>query len=96
LTQLGLDNGAGPKATAVGWPAHVLPGLLPPARPALPPMERRWRDLQDTLAAVMAQTMTAWSEAVGAISPTYANAPWQSLTGCAYFIQAVETVQQGL
>jgi hypothetical protein len=25
-----LDNGAGPKATAVRWPSHVVPGFLPP------------------------------------------------------------------
>jgi transposase len=42
-----LDNGAFHKAHALQWPAHVVPGFLPPYSPELNPIARLWRDLKD-------------------------------------------------
>ena len=93
---LGLDHGAGHKATAVRWPSHVVPVFLPPSSPALTPMERLWRDRKDQLADGPAKTITALSDAMGAIIPRYAPATLHSLTRFTYFVQAVETVQKAL
>jgi hypothetical protein len=89
-----LDNGAVHTAQAVQWPSHVVPLFLPPYSPALKPIARLWRDLKDTLADVVPQTIEALSEAVGAIMQGYSDAILQSLTGFAYFVRAVETARK--
>ena len=71
-----------------------VPLFLPPYRPALKPLARRWRDRKDTLADVVPQTIEALSEAVGAILQGYSDAILQSLTGLAYFVRAVETARK--
>lgn len=96
LHMLGLDNGAGHKATAVRWPSNVVPVFLPPSSPALHPIERLWRDLKEQLAAVPAKTIAALSDAMCAIIQRYSPAALHSLTSFTYFVPAVETVQQGL
>jgi transposase len=89
-----LDNGAFHKAKALQWPSNVVPLFLPPYSPELHPIERLWRDLKDKLAEVVAQTIEALSDAVCAIMQRYSDAILQSLTGFAYFVQAVETARQ--
>jgi transposase len=96
LNILVLDNGAGHKAKAIRWPSNVVPVFLPPYSPELNPIERLWRDLKDKLADVMAKTIAELSDAVCSIIQTYANATLQSLTGFAYFVQAVETTQKAI
>jgi hypothetical protein len=91
-----LDNGAGHTATAVRGPANVVPGWLPPSRPALHPMERLWRDRKAPLADVPTQTITALAAAVCAVIQSYAPAPLHSLTSLTDVVQAVETVQKVL
>jgi hypothetical protein len=89
-----LDNGAFHKAKGVRWPSHVLPLFLPPYSPELHPMERVWRDLKDKLADLVSQTIEEVSDAVCAIVQGYSDAILQSLTGFAYFVQAVETARK--
>jgi transposase len=89
-----LDNGAFHKAKAVQWPSHVVPLFLPPYSPELNPMERLWRDLKDKLADMVSQTIDELSDAVCAIIQGYSDAILQSLTGFAYFVQAVDTARQ--
>ena len=96
LNMLVLDNGAGHKAKAIRWPANVVPVFLPPYSPELNPIERLWRDLKDKLADVPAKTLAALSDTMCAIIQHYSSATLQSLTSFAYFVQAVETVQQAL
>ncbi len=96
LHVLVLDNGAGHKAKAVRWPSNVVPVLLPPYSPELNPIERLWRDLKDKRADVPATTVAALSDAMCAIIQSYSPATLHSLTSFPYFVQAVETVQQGL
>jgi hypothetical protein len=86
-----LDNGAFHKAHALRWPTHVIPVFLPPYSPELNPIERLWRDLKDQLADDVAQTLDDLSETVGAIMQRYSPATLRSLTGFAYFVQAVDT-----
>jgi transposase len=89
-----LDNGAFHKAHALQWPAHVVPVFLPPYCPELNPIERLWRDLKDQLADRVAKTLDELSEAVGTLIQRYSPATLQSLTGFAYFVQAVETARK--
>jgi transposase len=96
LNLLVLDNGAGHKATAVRWPANVMPVFLPPYSPELNPMERLWRDLKDQLADISVQTIAALSDAMCAIIQRYSPATLHSLTSFPYFVHAVETVQKAL
>src|SRR5262245_28621397 len=96
LNLLVLDNGAGHTATAVRWPANVMPVFLPPSSPELNPIERLWRDRKDQLADVPAKTIAALSGAMGALIQHYSPATLHSLTSCTYFVQAVETVQKAL
>jgi putative transposase len=89
-----LDNGAFHKAKAVCWPSNVVPVFLPPYSPELNPIERLWRDLKDKLADLAIETIEQWSDAVCALIQCYAPALLQSLTGFAYFVQAVDTAQK--
>ncbi len=89
-----LDNGAFHKAKAVQWPSHVVPLFLPPYSPELNPLERVWRDLKDKLADRVLQTLEALSDAVCSIIQSYSDAVLQSLTGFAYFVQAVENARK--
>jgi hypothetical protein len=86
-----LDNGAFHKAKALQWPSNVVPIFLPPYSPELNPIERLWRDLKDQLADCMAKTLAELSEATGHILQSYSQTVLQSLTGYAYFVQAVAT-----
>jgi hypothetical protein len=90
-----LDNGAFHKAKAVQWPANVTPVFLPPYSPELNPIERLWRELKDKLADCTVQTLDALSAVSGQLLQSYAPTALQSLTGYAYFVQAVETALQG-
>jgi transposase len=89
-----LDNGAFHKAKAVQWPSNVVPLFLPPYSPELNPMERLWRDLKDKLADIVSQTIDELSDAVCSIIQSYSDALLKSLTGFAYFTQAVETARK--
>jgi hypothetical protein len=91
---LGLDHGAFHTATALPWPPNVATVPFPPYSPALKPMERLWRDLQDQLADTAAKTLDALSETVCHLIQNYAPAVLKSLTSFAYFVQAVQTALQ--
>jgi hypothetical protein len=87
-----LDNGAFHTAKTLRWPPNVTPVPLPPYSPELNPMERLWRDLKDQLADTVSKNLDALSDTVCRLIQSYAQAALKSLTGFAYFIQAVETV----
>jgi hypothetical protein len=57
-------------------------------------MERLWRDLQDQLADPAAQALDDLAITVCRLLQTYAPAALKSLTGVAYFVQAVQTALQ--
>jgi transposase len=88
-----LDNGAFHKAKVLQWPAHVVLVFLPPYSPELNPIERLWRDVKDKLADGVARTLDELSTLTGHILPNYAQAALQSLTGYAYFVEAVAAMQ---
>jgi hypothetical protein len=96
INVLGLDNGAGHKATAVRWPVNVMPVCLPPSSPALHPIARLWRDRKDKRSDIPGKTLEALSAAMGAIIQHSSHATLQSLTSFAYFVHAVEAVQKAL
>jgi transposase len=89
LNLLVLDNGAFHKAHALQWPSNVAPVFLPPYSPDLNPIERLWRELKAQLADAVAQSLDELSETVCRLLQHYAHAGLKSLTGCAYFVQAV-------
>jgi hypothetical protein len=91
-----LDNGAGHNATAVRWPANVVPVFLPPSSPERKPLARRWRDRKDKLADIAVKTIDALSEAMCALIQHDSHAMLQSLTSFAYVVQAVAAVQKAL
>lgn len=86
-----LDNGAFHTAKALQWPPNVATVPFPPYSPELNPMERLWRDLKDQLAHSVAKTLDALSDTVCGVIQRYSQAALQSLTGFAYFVQAVHT-----
>jgi hypothetical protein len=86
-----LDNGAFHTAKALRWPPNVATVPFPPYSPELNPMERLWRDLKDQLAHSVAKTLDALSDTVCGVIQRYSQAALQSLTGFAYFVQAVHT-----
>jgi DDE superfamily endonuclease len=86
-----LDNGAFHTAKALRWPPNVATVPFPPDSPELNPMERLWRDLKDQLAHSVAKTLDALSDTVCGVIQRYSQAALQSLTGFAYFVQAVQT-----
>ena len=91
---LGLDNGAFHTAKALRWPPNVAAVPLPPYSPELNPIERLWRDLKDQLADTLAQTLDDLSDSVCRLLQNYSQAALKSLTGFAYFVQAVQTALQ--
>ena len=64
---------------------------FPPYSPELNPIERLWRDLKDQLADSVAKTLDALSDTVCRVIQNYSQAALKSLTGFAYFVQAVQT-----
>jgi hypothetical protein len=90
-TLLVLDNGAFPTAKSLQWPSNVAPVPFPPSSPALNPMERLWRDLQDQWADTVSKNLDTLSDTVCRLIQHYAQATLKSLTSFPYFIQAVET-----
>ena len=91
FTILVLDNGAFQTAKALRWPPNVATVPFPPYSPELNPMERLWRDLKDQLANSVAKTLDALSDTVCSVIQRYSQAVLRSLTGFAYFVQAVQT-----
>jgi hypothetical protein len=89
-----LDNGAFHTAKALQWPPNVAAVPFPPYSPELNPIERLWRDLKDQLADTMAQTLDDLSDSVCRLLQNYSQAALKSLTGFAYFVQAVQTALQ--
>ena len=67
---------------------------FPTYSPALNPIERLWRDLKDQLADTMAKTLDALFDTVCSLMQNYSQAALKSLTGFAYFVQAVQTALQ--
>jgi hypothetical protein len=86
-----LDNGAFHTAKALRWPANVAAVPFPPYSPELNPIERLWRDLKDQLADTVSKNLDELSDTVCCLIQNYSPAALKSLTGFAYFIQAVET-----
>jgi len=86
-----LDNGALHKANALQWPSHIVPVFLPPSSPERNPIERLWRDVKDKLADGVARTLDEVSTLTGHILQSYSQTALQSLTGYAYFVEAVTT-----
>jgi hypothetical protein len=93
---LGLDHGAGPTVKAVRWPAHVVPGFLPPSRPARKPRARLGRARKDQRADVPPQTLTEFSDAMCAIMRPSSPTTLHALTSFASFVHAVETAREAL
>lgn len=89
-----LDNGAFHTAKTLRWPPNVAPVPFPPYSPELNPIERLWRDLKDQLAGTVAKTLDDLSDTVCHLIQNYASAALKSLTGFAYFVQAVQTALQ--
>jgi putative transposase len=89
-----LDNGAFHTAKGLRWPANVAAGPLPPYSPELNPIERLWRDLKDQLATLRARTLDDLSDTVCRLIQGYSQAALKSLTGFAYFVQAVQMALQ--
>lgn len=89
-----LDNGAFHTAKGLRWPANVAAVPLPPSSRELNPIERLWRDLKDQLAGTMSKPLDALSDTVCRLIQNYSHAVLQSLTGFAYFVQAVQTALQ--
>ncbi len=88
-----LDNGAFHKAQALHWPPNVAPVFLPPYSPELNPIERVWRDLKDRLADITSKTLEELSQTVCRLIQDYSRTTLQSLTGYAYFVQAVQATR---
>jgi hypothetical protein len=91
LNVLVRDKGAVQTARALRWPPHVATGPFPPSRPERNPRARLGRDLKDQLAHAVAKTLDALSDTVCGVMQRYSQAALQSLTGFAYFVQAVQT-----
>jgi putative transposase len=89
-----LDNGAFHTAKVLRWPANVAAVPLPPYSPELNPIERLWRDLKDQLAGTVSKNLDALSDTVCCLMQNYSHAILKSLTGFAYFVQAVQTALQ--
>jgi hypothetical protein len=89
-----LDNGAFHTAKALRWPPNVAAVPFPPYSPELNPIERLWRDLKDQLADTVAKTLDDLSDTVCRLIQNYSQAALKSLTGFAYFVQAVQTALQ--
>jgi DDE superfamily endonuclease len=85
-----LDNGAFHTAKTLRWPPNVAAVPLPPYSPELNPIERLWRDLKDQLANTVYTSLDELSETVCRLIQHYSQATLKSLTGFAYFTQAVE------
>ncbi len=96
FNMLVLDNGALHKAKALRWPANVVPVFFPAYSPERNSIERLWRDLKDKLADRMLKTLDELSNAMCTIIQTYTPAMLQSLTGFAYFVQAIDTARRSL
>lgn len=88
-----LDNGAFHKAQTLHWPPNVAPVFLPPYSPELNPIERVWRDLKDRLADITATTLEELSQAICRLIQAYSQTTLHSLTGYAYFVQAVHAAR---
>ena len=87
-----LDNGAFHTAKTLRWPSNVAAVPFPPYSPELNPIERLWRDLKDQLAPTVFTSLDALSDTVCRLIQSYSQATLKSLTGFAYFTQAVATV----
>jgi putative transposase len=86
-----LDKGAFHPAKGLRWPANVAAVPQPPSSPELNPIERLWRDLKDQVAGTVSKNLAALSDTVCRLLQNYAHAVRKSLTGFAYFVQAVQT-----
>jgi hypothetical protein len=89
-----LDNGAFHTAKTLRWPSNVAAVPFPTYSPELNPIERLWRDLKDQLANTVAKTLDDLSDTVRRLIQNYSQAALKSLTGFAYFVQAVQTALQ--
>jgi hypothetical protein len=89
-----LDHGAFHTAKGLRWPATVAAVPLPPYSPELNPIERLWRDLKDQWAGTVSKNLDALSDTVCRLRQNYSHAVLKSLTGFAYFVQAVQTALQ--
>jgi hypothetical protein len=94
FNMLVLDKGAFHTATGLRWPGNVAAVPLPSSSPELNPIERLWRDLKDQLAGTVSKSLDALSDPVCRLIQHYSHAVLQSLTGFAYFVQAVNTALQ--
>jgi hypothetical protein len=89
-----LDNGAFHTAKMLRWPPNVTAVPLPSYSPELHPIERLWRDLKDRLADITVKTLDDLSDTICRLIQNYSQAALKSLTGFAYFVQAVQTTLQ--
>jgi hypothetical protein len=89
-----LDNGAFHTAKMLRWPRNVTAVPLPSYSPELNPIERLWRDLKDRLADITVKTLDDLSDTLCHLIQNYSQAALKSLTGFAYFVQAVQATLQ--
>ncbi len=87
-----LDNSRCHTAKNVCVPDNVRFIFLPPYSPELNPIERLWRDLKDHLAWLQFTDLADQQDFVGALLRAYTPVTIQSLTGYAYFVEAVNAL----
>jgi putative transposase len=87
-----MDNGSCHTATSLVIPHHVVCLFLPPDSPERNPIERRWRDMTDRLAWMLAGPLTALEHLVARLITDSTKAARRSLTSYPYLAEAVKAV----
>jgi transposase len=84
-----LDNGRHHTAKTLEVPENVRLIFLPPYSPELNPIERFWQAVKDRVAWLTFETLDPLRERVQEILSAFPASKLQSLTGYAYLLQAV-------
>ncbi len=93
LNLLLLENRGAHTAQQMRWPADVQPVWLPPDCPELNPIERVWREVKDDLAWLQFVALEAQQVWVGDLLQAYHPSTLQTLTGYAYFVEAINALE---
>jgi len=89
LNLLLVDNGRHHTAKALDPPENVRLIFLPPYSPELNPIERFWQAMKQQVAWLAFDTLEPLRERVQEILATFPASQLQSLTGYAYLLQAL-------